>query len=96
MQQAAPMSDIETNGSEEPAKVTNESSGPHQDATQPEQSVSFEQQKAEKRRQRIYRIKLVIALFPCQFLGAVDATIVSTAMTTIASHFSASSIFLLL
>jgi hypothetical protein len=42
----------------------------------------------EKRRRRIYRWKLVIALFPPAFLAAVDTTIVATALTTIASHFS--------
>jgi hypothetical protein len=42
----------------------------------------------EKRRRRIYRWKLVLSLFPPAFLAAIDTTIVATALTTIASHFS--------
>lgn len=55
---------------------------------EPGTRISREEINAENRRRRIYRWKLVIALFPCQFLAAVDLTIVSTALTTIASHFS--------
>ena len=47
----------------------------------------------EKRRRRIYRWKLLIALFPCQFLASVDITIVSTSLTTISSHFRMSNVF---
>jgi hypothetical protein len=46
--------------------------------------------KAEKRARRIYRWKLVIALFPPQFLASIDTTIVATALTTISSHFGKS------
>lgn len=49
--------------------------------------ASNEESKAEKRRRRIYRTKLIIALLPAQFLASVDWSIVSTALTTIASHF---------
>jgi hypothetical protein len=44
--------------------------------------------KAEKTRRRVYRWKLMVALFPSAFLAAIDTTIVATALTTIASHFS--------
>jgi hypothetical protein len=54
----------------------------------PADQISREEINAETRRRRIYRWKLIIALFPCQFLASVDLTIVSTALTTIASHFS--------
>jgi hypothetical protein len=51
------------------------------DPTEPEETPE------EKRARRIYRWKLVIALFPAAFLASVDLTVVATALTTIASHF---------
>jgi len=90
-QQTAPVGDVETNGSEQPTKVTEKPADLLHDEPPPAQNASIQPDEAEKRQRRIYRIKLVAALFPCQFLAAVDATIVSTAMTTIASHFSKSS-----
>jgi hypothetical protein len=54
----------------------------------PKKTVETEEEKAEKKRQRIYRWKLVLALFPAAFLASADLTIVSTALTTIASDFS--------
>jgi len=53
-----------------------------------DERIPNEESDEEKRRRRIYRWKLIIALFPCQFLASVDITIVSTALTTISSHFS--------
>ncbi|KAF2396086.1 MFS general substrate transporter [Trichodelitschia bisporula] len=43
--------------------------------------------KAEQRRRNIYLLKLIVALFPSQFLQSVDTTIVATALTTVASRF---------
>ena len=94
-QQTAPISSIETNGPEQPTKATEKPSSLDKNALQPAQDVSVQEDESEKRQRRIYRMKLVVALFPCQFLGAVDATIVSTAMTTIASHFSEFNKFLI-
>ncbi|KAL4974592.1 major facilitator superfamily domain-containing protein [Aspergillus desertorum] len=43
---------------------------------------------AEKKRRRIYRLKLVCALFMPYFLATIDLTIVATAVPFIASHFN--------
>ncbi|KAL4746353.1 hypothetical protein BDW72DRAFT_210496 [Aspergillus terricola var. indicus] len=51
-----------------------------------EKSISHEAE-AEKRRRRIYRLKLVCALFMPYFLATIDLTIVATAVPFIASHF---------
>jgi hypothetical protein len=47
-----------------------------------------EESAEDKRRRRVYRWKLVLSLCLPGFLAAVDTTIVATALTTIASHFS--------
>ncbi|KAL6234059.1 hypothetical protein BDW75DRAFT_213361 [Aspergillus navahoensis] len=52
-----------------------------------EKIVSPEAQ-AEKKRRRIYRLKLVCALFMPYFLATIDLTIVATAVPFIASHFN--------
>jgi hypothetical protein len=52
------------------------------------QVVVPEESKEEKRRRRIYRWKLILALFPAGFLASADLTIVSTAVTIISSDFS--------
>lgn len=54
-----------------------------------EKSISHEAE-AEKRRRRVYRLKLVCALFMPYFLATIDLTIVATAVPFIASHFSTS------
>jgi hypothetical protein len=53
-------------------------------------NIPVTETKEEKKRRRIYRLKLMISLFPAGFLAAADTTIVATALTTIASHFSKS------
>jgi hypothetical protein len=50
--------------------------------------IETEEEKLVNKRRRAYRWKLMISLFPPAFLAAVDVTIVATATTTIASHFS--------
>jgi hypothetical protein len=54
-----------------------------------EKSISHEAE-AEKRRRRVYRLKLVCALFMPYFLATIDLTIVATSVPFIASHFSMS------
>jgi len=71
-----------------------------EDATQPQaleeaieaqgQSTDQELERAEARRRRIYRWKVICGLTPCQVLAALDATIVSTALVKISSHFRTS------
>ncbi|KAL4757458.1 putative MFS multidrug transporter [Aspergillus foveolatus] len=52
-----------------------------------EKSISHEAE-AEKRRRRVYRLKLVCALFMPYFLATIDLTIVATSVPFIASHFN--------
>ncbi|KAL4812926.1 major facilitator superfamily domain-containing protein [Aspergillus spinulosporus] len=52
-----------------------------------EKNISPEAE-AEKRRRRIYRLKLVCALFMPYFLATIDLTIVATSVPFIASHFN--------
>ena len=75
---------IEDNKSKSEPEISGERSGAGKVAQTP---ISTETA-AEKRRRRIYRWKLVISLFLPAFLAAIDTTVVATALTTIASHFS--------
>jgi len=65
-----------------------------EDAPQPheaqDQPTDRELERAEARRRRIYRWKIICGLTPCQVLAALDATIVSTALVKISLHFSTS------
>ncbi|KAL4734457.1 major facilitator superfamily domain-containing protein [Aspergillus similis] len=61
--------------------TTNNTSAVH------EKDISQEAE-AEKKRRRIYRLKLVCALFMPYFLATIDLTIVATSVPFIASHFN--------
>jgi hypothetical protein len=63
-------------------------SGQPSDTTKATPKEDPKESPEEKRRRRIYRWKLVISLFFPAFVASVDLTIVATALTTIASHFS--------
>jgi hypothetical protein len=42
---------------------------------------------AEKKRARIYRLKILVSLVMANIMAAMDLTIIATALPTIASHF---------
>ncbi|KAL4947870.1 major facilitator superfamily domain-containing protein [Aspergillus filifer] len=53
-----------------------------------EKQSTTHEEKAEKRRRRIYRFKLIGALFMPYLLATIDLTIVATSVPFIASHFN--------
>ncbi|KAL4966515.1 putative MFS multidrug transporter [Aspergillus stella-maris] len=53
-----------------------------------EKTSTTPEEKAEKRRRRIYRLKLIGALFMPYLLATLDLTIVATSVPFIASHFN--------
>jgi hypothetical protein len=70
------------------AAIRPESQHSVSESAKPAKPAKPEETPEEKRRRRIYRWKLVLCLLLPAFLSAVDTTIVATALTTIASHFS--------